>query len=375
MGTAETHLKQNDKPVLILNLAKYYGGATVRTLQIARMLQNLSYPFCVVALQDSPLYQRLLSDGLPVKALHYGRGDVRIAFELKKLIQKDAYQVIDTHNPQSHLWGLLAAKLAGHCHVVTTVHGCYGEAEKGWRSKLYDAVLRWNDDKGADFISVSDSVTRYLQKIGIHHANVTYSVNAIMPVQASELTLRHLAGWSNDTLVITIAARLEPVKGIEYLLQAFAHAWQIRPQLRLCIMGEGRQRTELEQFVDTLGIRDVVYFSGFRQDAPALLTSADIFCLASVSEGLPFALLEAAMAKLPLVLSEVGGMAEFFTHEQTALLFPVKDTKQMSEHFIKLADHPDYRQQLGTQAYEWVAEKFSAQQMFEQTLDIYRREI
>ncbi len=375
MDTEETQLVPLDKPVLILNLAKYYGGASVRTLQIARMLQEVDYPFCVVTLKNSPLYESLSREGLTVVSLPYGRGDLRIAFWLRKFMRDKGYQVIDTHNPQSHLWGLLAAKLLKHTHVITTVHGCYGEAEQGWRSCLYNAVLRWNDQKTADFISVSESVTRYLHKIGIKQATITYSTNAILPSVPTEqaINLRDLAGWSADVVIISIAARLEPVKGIDYLIKAFAEAQCSCNQLRLCIMGEGRLRDELEALVESLGLLDVVYFAGFRQDVGELLKTSDIFCLASLSEGLPFAVLEAAMAKLPLVLSEVGGMAEFFVHQQTALLFPAKNTEQMSQHFIFLASHIESRRELGERAYLVVAEKFSAQRMLEQTLTLYRR--
>ncbi len=374
MAAKEAGLSKQYKPALVLNLAKYYGGAEVRTLQMARMLQKAHYPFCVVALHGSPLHHRLVTAGLPVQTINLNRADFRIAFRLKKMISDGGYRVIDTHNPQSHLWGLLAAKMSKDCHVVTTVHGCYGEAETGWTAKLYDAVLRWNDEPEAQFIAVSDSVQSYLRRIGIKLATITYSANAVLAEETNEqaATIRDIAGWNKDTLVITIAARLEPVKGIEYLLQAFAKACQSCPQMRLCIIGEGRSKVELEQLSVTLGVTELVCFTGFRDDVTGLLNSADIFCLSSLSEGLPFALLEAAMAKLPLVLSSVGGMAEFFTHQQTALMFPMKDVKQLAEHFVTLADNAELRKKLGAQACQWVATKFLAQQMYEQTIDLYQ---
>jgi len=173
--------------------------------------------------------------------------------------------------------------------------------------------------------------------------------------------------------VIAIAARLETVKGIEYLIKAFALVSEDCIHLRLCIMGDGRLREELERLTQDLNIEHKVFFTGFRTDVTSLLRSVDIFCLASLSEGLPFAVLEAAMAKLPLVLSDVGGLSEFFTHNQTALLFPAKDIEQLAEHFRYLIAHQEQRMQLGKQAYQWVSERFSAQKMFAQTMAIYNR--
>ena len=374
MDTTETRLNVK-KSILVLNLAKYFGGASVRTVQMARMLQADGYSFCVVVLDQSPLHLQLESEGLPVRVTKYGRGDIRMAFWLKNLVNEENYQVIDTHNPQSHLWGLLASKLSGNCHVVTTVHGCYGEAEVGWRSKLYNAVLQWNDNKQANFIAVSGSVLRYLGEIGIKDATITYSENAVLPPQYTDNdpTVRELADWGNETVIIAIAARLETVKGIKYLIEAFAAVQKTNPQARLCIMGDGRLKDSLKQMTLDLDIESDVFFTGFRKDVPILLSSVDIFCLASLSEGLPFAVLEAAMAKLPLVLSEVGGLAEFFTHEQTALLFPVKDVEQLTSHFNDLINDKNKREMLGTQTHAWVSERFSAQKMFNQTVTLYNR--
>lgn len=373
MDAPKTSLVNTQKPVLIVALAKYFGGADVRVYQLAKMLKAINYPFIVAVLSDSPLHQQLIESNIPVVSVRNSRADPRLIFKLKKIVQEGGYQVIDTHNPQSHLWGLLTALLCKGVRVVTTVHGCYGDAEKGWRSALYNGVLKANagfPDKR--FIAVSDSVQQYLVRLDIAKADITYIPNAVAPeTRLSTVTIRNLTNWPEDAVVVAIAARLEPVKGVNCLISAMAEAVKTNPLLKLFIMGEGRARALLEDQVRQSGIQGAVFFAGFRQDVSVLLNSADIFCLSSLSEGLPFALLEAATAKLPLILSKVGGMAEFFEHDYSALMFPAGDVQQLSRHLLLLADDPAMRERLASAAFQTVDKNFSAQRLLEQTIAIY----
>ena len=373
MDTSKTTLNAQPKSVLILDLAKYFGGGQVRVIQLAKMLQSMNYPFCVVVLDKCPMHLKLLEYSLSVKSVSYSRGDPRLILALKKIIKEGGFQIVDTHNPQAHLWGLLTAIVSKNIRVVTTVHGCYGDAEKGWRSVLYNWVVKLNrfySDK--QFIAVSDSVQKYLTVLQVAPEAISYIPNAILPDDSiSDVSIQKLTGWSNDIIVVAIAARLEPVKGINHLIAAMAKAVKINPLIKLFIMGEGREKDALLAQVEELRLTDSVYFAGFRQDVSLLLKSVDVFCLASLSEGLPFALLEAATAKLPLVLSEVGGMAEFFEHDYSALMFPSGDEEMLSKHILLLAGNVAMRERLGNAAYQTVEKNFSVGRLLAETIAVY----
>ena len=113
-----------DPSVLVVDLAKRFGGADVRVLQLAEGLRGRSS--CTVAtLAGSPLHRRLAAAGLPRVPVTRRRGDPRIALDLARAARRGGFGAIDAHNPQSQLWALAAGLLARVPARVTTVHSQY----------------------------------------------------------------------------------------------------------------------------------------------------------------------------------------------------------------------------------------------------------
>jgi glycosyltransferase involved in cell wall biosynthesis len=118
-------------------------------------------------------------------------------------------------------------------------------------------------------------------------------------------------------------------------------------------------------------LQDRIHFAGFRDDIPALLQASDAFCLPSLSEGLPYALLEAGSYRLPLLVTRVGGMAELLTHKQTAFLAPPADPLALAEGLRWLIDHPQETSVLGQAAFDLIRQRFNPEKMIAQTLAVY----
>jgi glycosyltransferase involved in cell wall biosynthesis len=123
---------------------------------------------------------------------------------------------------------------------------------------------------------------------------------------ADRTAARLALGLDADTPVIGVAARLEPVKGVDIALDAFA---RLEPPARLLIAGDGSQRAALVEKAAALGIGSRVDFVGLVNDMPAFFRAIDVFCLPSRAEGLPLSLLEAQACGVRVVASDVGGVA------------------------------------------------------------------
>jgi glycosyltransferase involved in cell wall biosynthesis len=106
-------------------------------------------------------------------------------------------------------------------------------------------------------------------------------------------------------LLLFSAANLEPRKGFDVLLAAFAQLDD--RDTRLIIAGDGPLEGSLMQQAAQLGISERVHFLGFRDDVPALLRRADVFVLSSRSEGMAVSMLEAMAAGKPIVVTAVAG--------------------------------------------------------------------
>ena len=104
-----------------------------------------------------------------------------------------------------------------------------------------------------------------------------------------------------DSVVVGIAARLNPVKDVATLIRGFAHAAHQEGNLRLVIAGDGQERGMLENLAKQLGVADKVCFAGWLGDMDLFYQAIDINTLTSVSETFPYALTEGARFALPTV--------------------------------------------------------------------------
>ncbi len=371
-----TDEKRQLPAVLIVDLAKRYGGAEVRVLDTAKALHG-RHPYAVATLAGSPLHQRLEAADLISLPVPFARSDPRQLIFFWRVIRHKGYGVLDAHNVQSQFWGQLAATLTRGITKVSTVHSAYRLEHNGsLKGRLYEQVLRLNRWWGGRFIAVSEAVYAYLRDTGIPSERISLIHNSIqIPSPANKtkdrLLLKSL-GWPEEAYIVIVVARLEPVKGHTFLIEAVSQLVETQPRLRCLIVGEGRSRTALETQVDRTNLQDRVHFTGFRDDIPALLRASDLFCLPSLSESLPYAVLEAAAHRVPLLVSRVGGMAEVLTHKQTAFLVPPSEPAALAEGISWFIEHPQEASTMGQKAYEQVERLFSLEEMITKTLAIYR---
>jgi glycosyltransferase involved in cell wall biosynthesis len=111
------------------------------------------------------------------------------------------------------------------------------------------------------------------------------------------------------------------------------------PAVRWLIVGDGEERAALEATVREQQIGGVTHFLGTRRDVPRLLAASDVCLQSSISEGIPLTLIEAMAARLPVVATDVGGVAEVVVPEFTGLLAPAGDDATLAQHLVRLAQN------------------------------------
>ena len=189
-------------PVLLVALAKRYGGAEVRVFDLAQAF-NGRFPYAVVTIEGSVLDQRLAAAGLERRPLALGRGDLRLARRISQIIKQEGFRIVDAHNPQSQFWGLWAAKRAQVPVLVSTVHLAYGRVQNdSYRGWLYEQVLRLNNRWHCRFITVSQSIRSYLYDLSV--PNVALIDNTVdlhaMALSEPDWSWRQELGWGRSRL-------------------------------------------------------------------------------------------------------------------------------------------------------------------------------
>ncbi len=162
---------------------------------------------------------------------------------------------------------------------------------------------------------------------------------------------------------LLFVGRLDPVKGLETLLQALARMRPRLPHVRLAIVGgEGpHPAAGLRQRVQALGLTEAVFFAGPQphEALPAFYAAADVVVMPSYYETFGLVALEAMACGTPVVASDVGGLAHLVRHGQTGCLVPPQDPDALAATLTLLLDAPAFRRRLGheahraAQAYAW----------------------
>ena len=157
-------------------------------------------------------------------------------------------------------------------------------------------------------------------------------------------------GKSGKKVIILSTSRLIKVKGLNYLLSA---ASQLTGNFEILLAGSGPDEESLKNQHAAALLKDKVKFLGFRKDIPALLASADIFVLPSISEGLPLGLLEAMASKCACVVTDIGLPVEY---GETGLIVPSKNINKLAEALQSLIDSKKQRQSLAKNGRRFVSQ-------------------
>jgi glycosyltransferase involved in cell wall biosynthesis len=359
------------RPILLVSLSANHGGADVRVLQVARALHGYR-PYAVAVLRNSTTHKLLEKAALNTLPVPFGRGDPRVAMCLYKYMRERRVEVVESHNPQSHLWSLVAALMAGVRRRIWTIHSDYRRVGTPLRAFVLTRLLKFGAGHGCRFIVVSGREAEYLHSIGIPADRIRLSVNGVpKPSGTASSSLRASLAWGQETKVICVVARLDAIKGHSVLFKALQQLRPSRAQLRCLILGDGPLKQTLRQEVAEAGLDDIVFFGGFRDDALAAVSECDLFCLPSYSEGLPFALLEAAMLGIPTVASAVGEIPGHFAHAEMARLVSPGDPAELAREIAWVLDHPRQAAGMAAAAKKMVIERFSVARMMQDVLTEY----
>ena len=352
------------------------GGAKTH---VHMLLQNLSRTIDVtmVCFMEGPFAQEARELGIHTVVLP-GHNLLKVRNQLKKMIIEGGYQIIHCHGARGNLMGSLLRKATG-LPVVTTVHSDYRLDYLGRPfSRITYGTINTIALRRLDYrIGVSDAMTDLLISRGFDPDKLFTIYNGIDFTPRTPALDRD-AYWKSvglkadeNSVVVGIAARLNPVKDIATLVRGFALAHQECPNLRLLIAGDGEQMGMLKDLVKQLGVNEQVCFAGWISDTDSFYNAIDINTLTSLSETFPYSLTEGARAALPTVASRVGGVPYLIDHGIHGFLFEAGNAEGLSRHLITLAKDPELRQHMGQRLYQRAKEDYSLESTLQRQLTIY----
>jgi len=332
------------------------------------------YRHAVICLEGfSAFRERITDPDVPCVALHKKPGkDWGCYLRLWRTLKDLKPGLVQTYN----IGAIDAALIAWLAGVQRVVHAERGRdaADPQGESRKYRYLRRGLSPCIDRFVAVSRELEDWLiAKVGIPQSHVVHIANGIDTTQFIQATLEKenrpllKAFAPPGTLLIGTVGRLDPVKDQSGLISAFNHLCEMLPEerdrLRLVIIGEGKQRPELETQITHLGLGDQVRLLGNRSDIAHLLAEFDIFALSSVAEGMPGVLLEAMASGLPVTSTNVGGVSEVVLSGVTGKLVPMGDPLALAEALSEYVLDSNLRVRHGAAGRERVETAFSLSDM------------
>lgn len=351
-----------------------WGGAQRYVFDLATSLPKEQFEVSVAFGQFGRLAEELRKARIPIhevqslsRDISLG-ADIRGFLELLALFKKEHPDIVHLNSSKAGGLGSAAARLAGVPHIIFTAHGWpFWEKRSGiargliWISSWLTALFSHS------VITVSDYDTRVAGQMPLVGARTTRIYNGIDSIEFLPQEER-----SGEIRVLT-NAELTHNKNLFTGIDAVALAREGGAPIHYTLMGDGELRRTLEEYVKEKAYGDFVTFLGFVPDGKRHYKKFDIFFLPSKKEGLPYVLLEAGLASLPVIASNVGGIPEIIQDGRSGILALSGDTVRFAEALKALAGDMQLRETLGQTLKERIAREFSLEQMIKKTEAIYYR--
>lgn len=354
--------------LLIINSAKEWGGTEKWALYTASGLAALGHRV-YFGCRDTLFDHRVQPPVHVVKFPFANNFDLLTVFSLWLFcITRKIDVVIPSKQREYWLSGLAAkltfkTKVAGMFGIDRPIHNL-----RNWIAfcKLFDIV----------FVN-SKSISRALSKTKAFDTSkcklVYVGVEQFKVSPDIRLIARNDLGISDKTILILGIGRMAPQKGFDFAIDAFTQLYQKMPTAKLCLVGPGDSVVYREQAIKSR-IADNIIFTGFRSDIHNLIQAADIYWLTSRSEGVPNTMLEAMMARIPVVSFDVAGVTEIISNDTDGIVVPMGDIVSLVEKTILLLDNPVRAREIGDNGCLTVTTSYSMDKMCADT-EKYLQEI
>jgi len=225
------------------------------------------------------------------------------------------------------------------------------------------------------------TVSNFIWQEAVHHGCDPGRVTAILnpapilppPPADARNSIRQELGIPSDAPVIGNVSRLDPGKSHVDIIDAFDTLARRRDDIRLVIVGDGMIENEIRKHAASKESANRILFTGRRSDVPSMLAAFDIFAHPSLKDPCPLAIMEASLAKLPIVAYADGGMPEIVQDGVTGLLAETGNVAQLTANIDTLLVQEECRHRLGVAGQAWIGSRFRPEKAGAELADTVER--
>ena len=284
--------------------------------------------------------------------------------QLIKLFRKEKPDIIHTHlYVMSYV--LPAAIITNRKRIVHTVHSVADkELRKSVRRIMHIAYKLFNVIP----VAISNHIKKTVHdEYGIDNKKIKCIYNGV-----DTLKFKNNENRANKEIIeIVHVGKFRKEKNHRLLIEAFYLALNEVSNIRLKLVGDGDLRSEIEELVEELDIKDKVVFRGIQKNINDELKTADIFVLSSDWEGIPLSIIEAMASGLPIISTNAGGVVDILNNNETGILVDIGDKEGLATAMINLAKDYKLREKLGSEDLKQ-SEKYDIRTKVKEYGDVYK---
>jgi glycosyltransferase involved in cell wall biosynthesis len=364
-----------------------WGGAQRHVYDLAVAMKTAGHEVKVALGGAGMLKDRLEAVGIftyPISSL--GRDisvgkDAGSLREIWKIIREQKPDILHLHSPKAAGLGAFVGRILRVPQIVMTVHGWTWNERRPFAQRLGIVFFSWltallchkviviserDRSQGARLPGIRDKIV--LIPLGIKPA-------ALMSVDGAKQAMAKAVGLSvqeyDKRFVVGTIAELHPNKGLPYLVNAMADVVSAHPSALCLIAGDGQDAGKLSALIQARHLDKNVFLLGYVADAAEYLKAFSLFVLPSLKEGLPYVLMEAGAASLPVVATTVGGIPDIIQDMHSGILIQPRNTRELSHAILFAIEHPKERRDYGARLKEAVMSRFSLERMIDETKKVY----
>jgi len=358
------------------------GGAEAQAQKLGRALtaKGASLEFATPKTEAGQAIDEIV-DGVPLHRINYPQIKVlgaiilliRFAWFLFK--RRNDFDVIHVHITRLLASVAVAVRPLTGIPVIAKISG-YFEFKGG----VLDPeavnpanVLLKRTLRKIDYVQTISVQTREkLLEAGFRDEQILFIPNGVDTAEAIKIT--DAPREANDALVFGYCGRLREVKGVHILIDAFEAFLATQPQgsVKLRIAGDGTLFEELTQRVVDSGLNDSIEFLGNVDNTLEFYKSLDVYVQPSFAEGLPNAVIEAMVSKLPILATNIGGNSDLVTHGQEGWLFEAGEAQELVALMQHCVKERDTLAQVGLVGRKRIIDHYDIDAVTDNLLDVYR---
>jgi glycosyltransferase involved in cell wall biosynthesis len=309
--------------------------------------------------------------------------DLVATIKLARLIRRERPQILHTHTAKAGTVGRVAALFAGSRRPPIVVHTFHGHVLRGYfgplRSLFFRLLERRLASMSTALIAVSPQVRDDLVALGVAPRERFVVIRLgielnerVAPDQDGRSESRRYLGIPSDRFAVGWIGRMTAVKRTDDVLVAFKRLRDSGVDATLCMVGDGPERSRLEDRAHELGVVRDTLFLGYQEDVAPFYAAFDALVLPSGNEGTPVSAIEALAAGRPVVATRVGGVPDVVRDGEDGFLVEAGATDDLAERLGQLARDPNLRERMGAAGRERVLPRYAVDRLVDDVDRLYR---